>query len=82
MIADLSLSFQRTLRALLENIAQHGVDTTVNFTSLLPARGRVEKLAKEQFVDRAGKWIETYMPGVVTDVFTAKGGQEHLSRRN
>lgn len=58
----------RTLRALLEEMAQHGLGTTVNFTSLLPARTEQEEAAKALFVERATVWLETYIPGAVAMV--------------
>lgn len=59
---------ERTLRALLEEMARHGLGATVNFTCLLPARSKEEELAKAQFVSRAGKWLETYMSDAVAEV--------------
>lgn len=61
---------ERFLRALLGDLAQHGLATTVNFTSLLPATTAAERHAKHTFAQRGGKWLETYMSGAVAEVFT------------
>ncbi len=65
---------ERFLRALLGDMAQHGLAATVNFTLLLPAANEVERHAKHIFAQRAGRWLETYMTGDVDLVFT--GGAE------
>lgn len=60
---------ERFLRALLGDMAQHGLAATVNFTSLLPAATGAERQAKHIFAQRGGKWLETYMGGAVAEVF-------------
>lgn len=56
---------ERFLRALLDDMAQHGLAATVNFTILLPAETDVERHAKHIFAQRAGRWLETYMSSEV-----------------
>ena len=50
----------KTLRALLEDMARHGLATTVNFTTLLPARTPEEQVAKAHFVERSRRWLEAH----------------------
>ena len=59
----------RFLRALLGDMAQHGLAATVNFTTLLPAETADEQRAKDTFTQRAGKWLETYMGDAVVKAF-------------
>ena len=65
---------ERFLRALLGDMAQHGLAATVNFTSLLPAATPAEEHAKQSFAQRAGKWLEAYLPNNVAEVFVKEGG--------
>ncbi|UTP38174.1 hypothetical protein M9M90_13200 [Phenylobacterium sp. LH3H17] len=60
---------ERFLRALLGDMAQHGLAAAVNFTSLLPAATPWEQHAKRVFMQRGGKWLETYMGAAVAKVF-------------
>ena len=48
---------ERYLRALLGDMAQHGLAATVNFTALLAANTAAERHAKHIFVQRGSKWL-------------------------
>lgn len=67
---------ERFLRALLGDMARHGLAATVNFTTLLPAGTPAEQHAKQAFAQRGGRWLATYMENAVATVFAAGPEEE------
>jgi hypothetical protein len=61
------------LKAVLEEMAQHGLAATVNFTTLLPAETAEERHAKKVFVERGAAWLEKYMGREVAQAVAAAG---------